>query len=34
MTFELRHFGGDAVTDVIELPPQVLPVYSLEDLEI
>ena len=33
MTFELRHFGGRAVTDVIELPPQVVPVYSLEDFE-
>ena len=33
MTFELRHFGGDAVTDVIEFPPQVVPVYSLEDFE-
>lgn len=33
MTFELRHFGGDAVTDEIELPPQVVPVYSLEDFE-
>lgn len=33
MSFELRHFGGDAVTDVIEFPPQVVPVYSLEHFE-
>lgn len=33
MTFELRHFGGRAVTDEIELPPQVVHVYSLEDFE-
>jgi len=33
MSFELRHFGGDAVTDVFEFPPQVVPVYSLEDFE-
>ena len=37
MSFELRHFGGDAVVvDVIEFPPQpqvgeaVVPVHSLE----
>ena len=36
MSFELRHFGGDAIMDVIEFPPQpqvgeaVVPVYSLE----
>jgi len=33
MSFELRHFGGDAVMDVIEFPPQVVPVYSLELFE-
>jgi hypothetical protein len=33
MSFELRHFGGDAVMDVIEFPPQVVPVYTLENFE-
>ena len=40
MSFELRHFGGDAVVvDVIEFPPQpqvgesFVPVYSLELFE-
>lgn len=33
MSFELRHFGGDAAMDVIEFPPQVVPVYSLENFE-
>ena len=39
MSFELRHFGGDAVMDVIEFPPQpqvgeaVVPVYTLEHFE-
>ena len=33
MSFELRHFGGDAVMDVIEFPSQVIPVYSLENFE-
>ena len=33
MSFELRHFGGDAVMDIIEFPPQLVPVYSLEHFE-
>ena len=33
MSFELRHFGGDAVMDVIEFPPQVETVDLLEDFE-